>query len=77
MRVISCDCFKTIQENLKEHGKNLEISETMLDMEKGMTQVEPLIYFKTGKDGIKKKEYLYFKAKFCPVCGKEIEISDD
>ena len=78
-KIVSCDCFDQIIKNVKEgNGSNVELSMTGFSMEsnKAVT-VEPVIYFKTGKDGIKKKDYIYMKCSFCPSCGKKIEFEKE
>lgn len=74
MKITSCECFEKIKETIEKSGKNLEIKETFIDEDMNMKAKEPIIYFKVGKDGIKKKDYVSLTAKYCPICGKKIEV---
>jgi hypothetical protein len=76
MKVTSCDCFKKIEKMLKEDGKNLEIENIVINQDMKFEQKAPYFYIKSGKEGIKKKEYTSALLAYCPFCGKKIEVSE-
>ena len=66
MRVISCDCFDEVgfelEENKEEETFNANKTETII--------------LKDGT-GSYEKEVNIEGIRFCPFCGKKIEVSDD
>lgn len=76
MKITSCDCFSKMEKILKEDGKKLEIEKTTVSRELKLEQKCPYLYVQTGKDNIKKKEYIPALLEYCPFCGKKIEVSE-
>ena len=71
MRVISCDCFEKIRKEL-ENKVGYQLYE-----------LEHIYCIPVFADGLKDETMIdpssldVDKIKFCPFCGKKIEISDD
>ena len=74
-----CDCFKKIEEKLKEHtGDRYARLNHVLYLSRDGAAKKPIvegIYHKRKKDGTfcKEESVLQVSYEYCPFCGKKLE----